>query len=192
MTTITNPGGIPDWLTKGIDFRKQLVRRSFTLVYAGAMLLGICFLCLIVFPGPRTFLFVCLFPAFSSLVEWPFSRFAKPYEAKNADERQMYLRDRANSGAYRLMALATALSLMLAMLLGWKSWEINLTGQSFHIWHPQTGWDFLLIFSLYTSVVTVLPHMVLAWLEGDLLGESEEWTTPDPPRLQAGNSGKEK
>ena len=44
MTTITNPGGIPDWLTKGIDFRKQLVRRSFTLVYAGAMLLGICFL----------------------------------------------------------------------------------------------------------------------------------------------------
>jgi hypothetical protein len=156
------------------------------------MILGICFLCLVVFPGPSTLLFVCLFPAFSSLVEWPFNRFAKPYEAKDADERQMHLRNRANSGAYRLMALATTLSLMLAMLLGWKSWEINATGQSFHIWHPQTGWDFLLILSLYTSVVTVVPHMVLAWLEGDLLDESEELTGPHPPRLQEGCPGKEK
>ena len=77
--------GLNTW----IDFRKQRVRRSFTLFYAGAMILGICFLCLVVFPGPSTFLFVCLFPAFSSLVEWPFSRLAKPYEAKGADERQI-------------------------------------------------------------------------------------------------------
>ena len=58
-----------------------------------------------------------------------------------------------------------------------------MSGRSFHVWHPQTGWDFFLILSLYTSVVTVVPHMVLAWLEGDLLDESEEQTTPDPLRL---------
>ena len=102
----------------------------------------------------------------------------------------MGLRIRANGRAYRLMTVAIALCLTCAALFG-ERWRINIGAQSFHIWHPQTRDDFRLIFWLYICVDTVLPNMILAWMEGDLPNESEESIAPDPPRPQEGSPGKE-
>ena len=179
MTT-NPPHRGPSWLSRWINFRKQRVRRCLILLYAGALILSSSLLFHLYPPGMTDFPYFL----FVLLIATPFRWFARPYQWRVADERQLSLSNRADRIAYKWMACAAVLSLGL--------WAMTIGSQSFHFWCPRTRNDFWLIFYVYATWSILLPYMTLAWLEGDLLDDSEERTKPDLPRLQEGASGKEK
>ena len=189
MTTYTTRRDFHGWLTKRLSLRKQRTRRLLVISLLGCYLL-LFTLGVLQLLGPADSrlqidgwlaALLVIIVAVPSGGLWLIDRFMKKERmtGPSADERQIELYHRAVLTAYQW--LTTAIMVVSAACLFYLF--VNLTNRPAPT--IRVGFDGLLWFWLLApELIRNLPKALVLWREGDLLEETEEWTTPDPLRLQ--------
>jgi len=170
-------------MVTGINFRKQLARRCLVVLFYVALVLSP--ICYVLYRRHHAYLALVAFCL--ALVPYGYfvlSRFGSFFEGgvmeALVDERQVAMRNLAYYRAYWWVFLALCLG-------GFFSIFTDLP-----IWYPWTECDFVAVHAAFLLAIPSLPLALSARWESDLLDESEESTTPDPPRLQEEGPEREK
>lgn len=166
----------PTWLRKRVDYRKRRVRRWLVAALCAALLLPLVGFPVfdILQPEPEkwktvltTILLIILvflgMPGMSAMTRFLHE---ERMTGREADERQIAVRDRAYRIAYRLLG-ATLVFLCVTLFLS-SLFRLQMP----HLGFVGSLWALMVAFIF----VLVLPNAMILWIEEDLLDEADEAT----------------